>query len=81
MSRQGTWADHIIIQAVADAMNLKIHIRSYLIDNKYTLFRNDASTTDLQNTRPFGGTAVYSCVDFYPGYPYCFNRNGAEITV
>lgn len=26
MSRQGTWADHIIIQAVADVMNLKIHI-------------------------------------------------------
>ena len=25
MSRQGTRADHIIIQAVADAMNLKIH--------------------------------------------------------
>jgi len=26
MSLQGTWANHIIIQAVADAMNLKIHI-------------------------------------------------------
>ena len=26
MSVQGTWADHIIIQAVADAMNLKFHI-------------------------------------------------------
>ena len=26
MSLQGTWADHIIIQAVADALNLKIHI-------------------------------------------------------
>ena len=26
MSRQGMWADHIIIQAVADLMNLKIHI-------------------------------------------------------
>ena len=26
MSRQGMWADHIIIQAVADAMNLKINI-------------------------------------------------------
>ena len=26
MSRQGTWADHIIIQAIADAMSLKIHI-------------------------------------------------------
>ena len=26
MSLQDTWANHIIIQAVADAMNLKIHI-------------------------------------------------------
>ena len=26
MSRPGTWADHIIIQAVADSMNLRIHI-------------------------------------------------------
>ena len=26
MSKQGTWADNIVIQAVADAMNLKIHI-------------------------------------------------------
>ena len=26
MSMQGTWADHIIIQAIADTLNLKIHI-------------------------------------------------------
>ncbi|CAH3044822.1 unnamed protein product, partial [Pocillopora meandrina] len=26
MSQPGTWADHIIIQAVADSMNLQIHI-------------------------------------------------------
>ena len=26
MSMQGTWADHVIIQAVADAMNLIIHV-------------------------------------------------------
>ena len=26
ISRQGTWTDHIIIQAVADLMNLKIYI-------------------------------------------------------
>ena len=26
MSLEGTWADHIIIQAVADALNLRIHI-------------------------------------------------------
>ena len=26
MSLQGTWADHIVIQAVADSPNLRIHI-------------------------------------------------------
>ena len=26
MSVQGTWANHLVIQAVADAMNLKPHI-------------------------------------------------------
>ena len=26
MSFQGTWTNHIIIQAVADAMNIKIHV-------------------------------------------------------
>ena len=31
--------------------------------------------------RPYGGTAVYSRVDYYPGYPYCCNINGVEITV
>ena len=31
--------------------------------------------------RPFGGTALYSGVDYYPGYPYCRNTNGVEITV
>ena len=46
--------------------------------NGYNLFRNDSTST--ANTRPFGGTAVYSCVDYYPGYPYCHNTNGIEIT-
>ena len=31
--------------------------------------------------RLFGGTALYSHVDYYPGYPYCHNTNGIEITV
>lgn len=31
--------------------------------------------------RPFGSTALYSHVDYYPGYPYCHNTNGIEITV
>ena len=52
----------------------------YHIKN-YTLFRNDDTTRVSQNTRPFGGMAVYSHLDYYPGYPYCANTNGVEITV
>lgn len=33
------------------------------------------------STRHFGGTAVYSQIDFIPGYPYCHNNNGLEITI
>lgn len=52
-----------------------------LHDENYALFRNDDSSTRTENIRPFGGTAVYSRLDYYPGYPYCLNRNGVEITV
>ena len=48
-------------------------------DEEYTLFRNDAMLRHSENTQPFGGTAVYSRLDYYPGFPYCFNRNGVEI--
>ena len=52
----------------------------YLLDDKnYILFRNDG--TPRQNVRPFGGTAVYSRLDYYPGYPFCSNRHGVEITI
>jgi hypothetical protein len=30
---------------------------------------------------PFAGTAVYSRLDYYPGYPYSLNTNGIEITI
>ena len=33
ISKQGTWTDHIIIQAVADLMKLKIHIKE--LDNNF----------------------------------------------
>lgn len=46
---------------------------------QYSLFRNDAPS--VGNGRPFGGTAVYSRIEYYPGYPYCCNTNGVEITV
>ena len=48
--------------------------------NGYVLFRNDSQSTTV-NSRPYGGTAVYSKVDFFPGYPYCQNINGMEITI
>lgn len=31
------------------------------------------------NVRPFGGMAVYSRLDYYPGYLYSCNSNGIEI--
>ena len=38
----------------------------YLRDNgKYTLFRNDATPLNTQNTRPYGGTAIYSRLDTF----------------
>lgn len=48
--------------------------------NGYSLFRNDGTST-ANNIRPYGGTAVYSQIDYYPGYPYCSNGTGIEITV
>lgn len=54
----------------------------YLIKGEqYSLFRNDAPSRHSQNTRPFGGTTVYSRLDYYPGYPYCSNRNDVEIAI
>ena len=50
----------------------------YAIDG-YSLFRNDSPSTC--GIRPYVGTAVYSPVDYDPGYPYCGNTNGVEITV
>lgn len=43
------------------------------------MFRNDGTVT-TNNLRPYGGRAVYSRVDYYPGYPYSCNSHGIEIT-
>ena len=55
------------------------HDSIYAIQN-YFLFRNDATMTAI-NIRPYGGMAVYSHIEYYPGYPYSCNSNGIEITV
>ena len=44
----------------------------------YNLFRNDGR---FVTSRPFGGMAVYSRVEFLPGYPQCLNMNGIEIMI
>ena len=46
--------------------------------NGYSLFRNDSQSL---TSRPFGGMAVFSRVQFLPGYPCCRNVNGIEITI
>ena len=49
----------------------------YDIDG-YTLFRNDSHSL---TSRPFGGTAVFSRVDYLPGYQQCHNIHGIEVTI
>ncbi len=49
----------------------------YDIDN-YILFKNGSHS---MSSRPFGGMAVFSRVEFLPGYPCCHNVNGIEITM
>ena len=50
MSRKGTWADHIIIQAVAEVMNLKIHIIES--DNNFRdMTLVEPSNSTIQNAR------------------------------
>ena len=49
----------------------------YNIDG-YNLFRNDSQSL---TSRPFGGMAVFSRVQFLPGYPCCRNINDIEITI
>ena len=46
--------------------------------NGYSLFRNDSQSL---TSRPFGGMAVFSRVEFLPGYPCYRNVNGIEITI
>ena len=47
----------------------------------YNLFRNDNNIISNNGSRPYGGTAVYSRIPYLPGYPYCHNMHGIEITV
>ena len=49
----------------------------YDIDG-YNLFKNDSQSL---TSRPFGGMAVFSRVEFLPGYPCCRNVNGIEIAI
>ena len=50
----------------------------YAIDG-YSLFRNDGQSS--VTSRPYGGIAVFSRVEFIPGYPHCYNINGIEIVI
>ena len=46
----------------------------------YNLFQNH-SHNFTNGVRPYGGIAVYSKVPYVPGYPFCYNVHGIEITV
>ena len=118
ISQQGTWCDNLIIQALADKLNIRIHItESNPLFAEISVIEPVHFTTDIQtihlghidelhyvSTVPFNfvpmsvindtvlvmsetnstlsvGTAVYSSIQFIPGHPYCFNRNGVEMTI
>lgn len=44
----------------------------------FDLFRNDQTTSSV---RPYGGTAIYTKLEYYPGYPQIHNSGNLEITV
>ena len=46
----------------------------------YNLFRND-NHNSINGSRPYGGTAVYSKIPYFPGYPYCLNIHDIEVTI
>ena len=78
--------DLIIIYLSAD-INIFTETRFNSQDNNdmydiagYVLFRND-NLNSSNGSRSYGGTAVYSKIPYLPGYPYCHNIHGVEITV
>ena len=46
----------------------------------YNHFRND-NHNSINESRPYGGTAVCSKIPYFPGYPYCLNIYGIEVTL
>ena len=78
MSRKGRWADHIIIQAVADAMNLKIHIIES--DNNFRdMTLVEPSNSTIQNARSvcIGHRSDALCVNMF-SFDMC-ERNSNQI--
>lgn len=60
MSIQGTWADHIVIQAVADSLNLRIHI-----------VESNANFSDLTLVNTETGNIRYIQSHFHSTYFAC----------
>ena len=46
----------------------------------YNLFRSDNHNA-INESGPYGGTAVCSKIPYFPGYPYCLNIYGIEVTI
>ena len=44
------------------------------------LVTHNLEMTVTLTSRPFGGMAVFSRVEFLPGYPHCQNIDGIETT-
>ena len=63
------WADGLIIQAIADKHNLKIHI-----------IESNPNFTEFTVVQAVN-SAVYNKVPYVPGYPFCYNVHSIEVTL
>ena len=51
-----------------------------IIITGYNLFPND-NHNSINESKTYGGTAVYSKIPYFPGYPYCLNIYGIQVRV
>jgi len=67
------WKVRVVHAPYACVMLQSLRPVLYVYHPSYSLFRNDSIPG--HNERPYGGTAIYNRIDYYPGYPYCHNLN------
>jgi len=66
MSRQGTWCDNLVIQAVSNALNCIIHISESAANFAETTIIQPANTVGKTRTIYLGHIAEIDCVSTMP---------------